>query len=155
MSVFSRHGDADASDAAAWKTAYESGLQPIGAVGVGLFPAVSGKGGVKVRCRLREVQCRPPWADYVAVGARCVEGTGDGQVCPVPILAEIMRISDSRTLNLHGICAVQGSSTTADLLQKLVLFCIKRLQHANLQCDKRVENSALGIEEKGRAITTG
>ena len=88
MSVFSRHGDADASDAAAWKTAYESGLQPIGAVGVGLFPAVSGKGGVKVRCRLRDVQCRPPWADFVAVGAGRGAGTGGGQVCPMPIVAE-------------------------------------------------------------------
>ena len=88
MSVFSRHGDADASDAAAWKTAYESGLQPIGAVGVGLFPAVSGKGGVKVRCRLREVQCRPPWADFKAVGAQHATVTGDGQVCPKQIVAE-------------------------------------------------------------------
>ena len=145
MSVFSRHGDADdgdaddgdadASDAAVWKTAYETGLQPVGAVGVGLFPAISGKGGVKIRCRLRDVRCRPPWADYVAVGARRAAGTGDGQVCPMPIQAEIMLISDGRTLNLHGIGAVQGSSTTADILQKLVLFCIKRLQHANLPCD--------------------
>ena len=122
MSVFSHHSDADPSDAMAWKTAYETGLQPVGAVGVGLFPAVSGKGGVKVRCRLRDVQCRPPWADFVAVGAGRGAGTGGGQVCPMPIVAEIMRISDGRTLNLLGIGAVQGASTTADLLQKLVLF---------------------------------
>ena len=94
MSVFSRHGDADASDAAAWTTAHETGLQPCEAVGVGLFPAVSGNGGVKVRCRLREVQCRPPWADFMAVGAGRGAGTGGGQVYPMPIVAEIMRISD-------------------------------------------------------------
>ena len=133
MSVFSRHGDADASDAAAWKTAYETGLQPCEAVGVGLFPAVSGKGGAKIRCRLRYVHCRPAWADFVAVGARRAAGTGDGQVCPMPIVAEngSMRIPDGRTLNLHGIGAVQGASTTADILQKLVLF----LHHKLATCE--------------------
>ena len=151
MSVFSRHGDADASDAAAWKTAHETGLQPVEAVGVGLFPAVSGRDGVKIRCRLRDVRCRPPWADFVDVGEGRATGRGDGQVCSMPIVAEngSMRIAGGRTLNLFGIGAVQGASRTADLLQKLVLFCIQRLQHANLLCDKSDENSALGIEETG------
>ena len=46
-----------------------------------------------------------------------------------------LRISGYRTLNVLGIGAVPGASTTADLLQKLVLLSIERLQYANLLCD--------------------
>ena len=114
----------DGSFDAAWRIAYETGLQPCEAVGVGLFPAVSGKGGVKIRCRLRDVQYIPSCADFVVVGAGCATGKGDGQVCPMPIVAEngIMRIAGGRMLNLLGIGAVQGASTTAGFLHKLVLF---------------------------------
>ena len=36
--------------AADWQTAYSSGLQPSAAVGAALFPAIGGKGGVRLRC---------------------------------------------------------------------------------------------------------
>jgi hypothetical protein len=34
-----------------WQTAYSSGLQPSATVGAALFPAISGKGGAKLRCK--------------------------------------------------------------------------------------------------------
>jgi hypothetical protein len=33
-----------------WRTAYSSGLQPSANVGAALFPAISGNGGVRLRC---------------------------------------------------------------------------------------------------------
>jgi hypothetical protein len=34
-----------------WRTAYSSGLQPSTTVGAALFPAISGRGGAKLRCK--------------------------------------------------------------------------------------------------------
>ena len=36
---------------AEWKVALQAGCAPSNTVGAGLFPAVSGKGGVRLRCR--------------------------------------------------------------------------------------------------------
>jgi hypothetical protein len=36
--------------AADWETAFSSGLQPSATVGAALFPAISGCGGVRLRC---------------------------------------------------------------------------------------------------------
>jgi len=67
MSVYSSHGDADASDSAAWSIVYDVGLAPGEAVGSGLFPAVSGKGGASVRYRAAgELRFTPPSGGFVA-----------------------------------------------------------------------------------------
>ena len=42
-----------------WQTAYSSGLQPSATVGAALFPAISCKGGVRLRCNFGLDQRRP------------------------------------------------------------------------------------------------
>ncbi len=74
MSAYSSHCGADASDSAAWSTVYDSGLAPSEAVGVGLFPAVSGKGSASVRYRSAgELRFAPPSGGFVAAGAAALE----------------------------------------------------------------------------------
>ena len=61
----------------AWREAFASGLRPSAKVGGGLFPAVSGMGGARIRCNFggdpqRPLRLPPPSPDYVAVGAQVV-----------------------------------------------------------------------------------
>ena len=61
----------------AWREAFASGLRPSAKVGGGLFPAVSGYGGARIRCNFggdpqRPLRLPPPSRDYVAVGAQVV-----------------------------------------------------------------------------------
>ena len=74
MSVYSSHSRANASDSAAWSTVYDCGLAPSEAVGVGLFPAVSGKGGASIRyLSAGELRFAPPSGGFVAAGAARLE----------------------------------------------------------------------------------
>ena len=130
MMVFC-HGDADASDTAMWKTVDETCLQLGEAVGVGFFPAISGKGGAKIRCFLREVQCAPPSGDFVAVGAMVI---GDGQVRFVPIGAA------NGSMRIAGTCDQNLKISWRSVLRRgrgprLIFcknWCVWR-QHCNMQ----------------------
>ena len=69
------------TDAAEWRTAYSSGLQPSATVGAVLFPAISGRRGASLRCnfggnKARPLRFPPPLRegaeqDHVQVLLRC------------------------------------------------------------------------------------
>ena len=77
MLVFSSDGSMGASGDSEWRTVHEVGLRPGEAVGVGLFPAVSGKDGARIRCSFGNLRFAPPSGGFVAVGD---SGTGSMQV---------------------------------------------------------------------------
>ena len=60
-------------DGAAWADAFDAACAPSAAVGAGLFPALCGSGGVRVRCNwgadaARPMTRSPPSGGYRAVG---------------------------------------------------------------------------------------
>ena len=60
-------------DGADWAVAFQAGCAPGAAVGAGLFPALSGSDGARVRCNWgadesRPMRHAPPASEYRAVG---------------------------------------------------------------------------------------
>ncbi len=68
-------------DGGAWVVTFPGGCKPSATVGAGLFPALCGKGGARVRCNWggdaeRPMRHGPPSGDYRVMGLAMEAGAG-------------------------------------------------------------------------------